>query len=115
MKRKTIALLCALALTATTSLSLLGCGGCAGNKPQGAQASGQSAVEEKSAPMLKEPACLQDVPVRPLEAELSPEARNTYAYLLYAQALLDEDEAALLQAASMLRFRPRSGWRAASG
>ena len=106
MKRKTIALLCALALTATTSLSLLGCGGCAGNKPQGAQASGQSAVEEKSAPMLKEPASLQDVPVRPLEAELSPEARNTYAYLLYAQALLDEDEAALLQAASMLKESP---------
>ena len=106
MKRKTIALLCALALAATTSLSLLGCGGCAGNKPQGAQTSGQSAAEDKPAPLQKEPASLQDVPVRPLEAELSPEARNTYAYLLYAQALLDEDEAALLQAASMLKESP---------
>ena len=106
MKRKTIALLCALALAATTSLSLLGCGGCAGNKPQSGQTSGQSAVEEKPAPLQKEPASLQDVPVRPLEAELSPEARSTYAYLLYAQALLDEDEAALLQAASMFRESP---------
>ena len=54
MKRKTIALLCALALAATTSLSLLGCGGCAGNKPQGAQTSGQSAAEDKPAPLQKE-------------------------------------------------------------
>ena len=34
--------------------------------------------------------------VRPAEGELSLAARETYAYLLFIQALLDEDEAALL-------------------
>ena len=33
---------------------------------------------------------------RPIEETLSPQARETYAYLLFIQALLDEDEAALL-------------------
>ncbi len=38
-----------------------------------------------------------------MESKLSPEAQSTYAYLSYTQALLDEGEAALLQAASLLK------------
>ena len=110
MKRKTIALLCALTLAATAPLSLLGCGGCAGNKPQTGQTSDrtgeESAAGEKSALTRGESASLQSLPVRPLENELSPDAQSTYAYLLYTQALLDEDEAALLQAASLLKTSP---------
>lgn len=39
----------------------------------------------------------------PTESELSPEAQCTYAYLLYVQALTDEDEDALLLAATQLK------------
>ena len=110
MKRKTIALLCALALAATAPLFLLGCGGCAGNKPQSGQTSGradeEAATGKKNALVRGEAASLRSLPVRPVESELSPDAQSTYAYLLYTQALLDEDEAALLQAASLLRASP---------
>lgn len=72
----------AWAATALLSLSLLGCGGCAspGSNPQPGKkaASGAPAVE------------------------FSPEAAATYAYLLYEQALRQDDEAFLLRAVDEL-------------
>ncbi|WP_298032114.1 tetratricopeptide repeat protein [uncultured Desulfovibrio sp.] len=110
MKCKTIALLCALTLAATAPLSLLGCGGCAGNKPQAGRTSDRAGEEsvagKKSVRARGKSTSLQSLSVRPVESELSPEAQSTYAYLLYTRALLDEDEAALLQAASLLRMSP---------
>lgn len=104
MKQNTIALLCALALIAIASLSLLGCGGCAGGKPGARQDAGKSAAaREAAAPKNPQPSSLQDVAVRPMESELSPEAQCTYAYLLYIQALTDEDEDALVLAAAQLK------------
>ena len=99
MKRKTIALLCALTLSVTAPLFLLGCGGCAGNKPQNGQTSDRAGEEFAAGkkPARAQSASLQDVPVRSVESGLSPNAQSTYAYLLYTQALLAEDEAALLQ------------------
>ncbi|WP_300908448.1 tetratricopeptide repeat protein [uncultured Desulfovibrio sp.] len=108
MKRKTIALLCALTLSVTAPLFLLGCGGCAGNKPQNGQTSDRAGEEFAAGkkPARAQSASLQDVPVRSVESGLSPNAQSTYAYLLYTQALLAEDEAALLQAASLLKASP---------
>lgn len=45
---------------------------------------------------------LNHIDVRPKEEELSSEATETYAYLLLIQAILDEDEAALLDIAPLL-------------
>lgn len=52
------------------------------------------------------------IEVRPVEKDLGPEARETYAYLLMMQAILDEDEAAILDAAPLLRQSgaPASIW-----
>lgn len=91
MKRKNIALLCALIMAAATSFSLLGCGGCAGTKTP----ADQSQAKESSA-------ALRDVEVQQSEEQLSPEARSTYAFLLCAQALNAEDEDALLRAAPLM-------------
>lgn len=44
-----------------------------------------------------------DIIVRPTESELSGEAKDTLATLLYLQAILDEDEAGLLEAAALLK------------
>lgn len=44
-----------------------------------------------------------DIIVRPVEKELSNEARDTLATLLYIQAILEEDEAGLLEAAGLLQ------------
>ena len=91
MKRKNIALLCALILVAATSLSLLGCGGCAGTKA----VADQGQTEEDAA-------AWRGVEVRQSEERLSAEGQSTYAFLLYAQALNAEDEAALLRAAQLM-------------
>lgn len=101
MKRKNIALLCALIMAAATSFSLLGCGGCAGTKAP----ADQSQAEESSA-------VLRDVEIRQSEEQLSPEAQSTYAFLLCAQALNTEDEAALLRAAPLMTAAglPASIW-----
>ncbi|MBB5142721.1 tetratricopeptide repeat protein [Desulfovibrio intestinalis] len=93
MKRKHIALFCALTLAAATSFSLLGCGGCAGTK---------TAAEKGATAEEVNYSALRHVEVRQPEEKLSPEAKSTYAFLLYSQALNDEDEAALLQAAPLM-------------
>lgn len=49
---------------------------------------------------------VSDVTVRGAESELAPGAQETYAYLLYIQAILDEDEAALLDAAQLMQKNP---------
>lgn len=104
MKQNTLALLCALAFIATACFSLLGCGGCAGGKPgTGQEAENSGPPREAAAPKNPQFFSLQDVAVRPTESELSPEAQCTYAYLLYVQALTDEDEDALLLAATQLK------------
>lgn len=54
-------------------------------------------------PRLK---ALPTIPVRPTERELSPEALGLYAYLRAVRAILDEDEAALLDAAALLTAPP---------
>ncbi len=46
---------------------------------------------------------IPEVPVRDVESTLSPGALETYAYLLFVQALLSEDEAALLESAGLLK------------
>lgn len=54
----------------------------------------------------------QDINVRPMESELSRDALETYAYLLFIQAILDEDEAAILEVAPLLgKFQaPQNVW-----
>ena len=104
MKRNHVALLCALALTAATSFSLLGCGGCSGTKHQAADKTEKS-VTDTAAPLAAPKAQQHDlkgVSLRPVEAELSPNALNTYAFLVFAQALNNEDENALAGASPLL-------------
>ena len=82
-----------LALTLTASLSLFGCGGCANNK---GKADENSTATEATTPAGAAPArkSLAD-------ADLTPEAGATYAYLLYMQARLDDNEDLLLAAADV--------------
>ena len=104
MKRNHVALLCALALTAATSFSLLGCGGCSGARHQAADKSDEPAAES-AAPAATAKAQkfdLKGVSLRSVETELSPNALNTYAFLVFAQALNNEDENALAAASSLL-------------
>ena len=106
MKRNHVALLCALALAATTSLSLLGCGGCSGVRHQ-AEKDQKKTVAEKALPAAAAVATpaqqeLRGVSVRPTENELTPNALSTYAFLVFAQALNDEDDNALAAAAPLL-------------
>ncbi|WP_308598260.1 tetratricopeptide repeat protein [uncultured Desulfovibrio sp.] len=86
MKNKTILLLCSALLSGSLSLSLLGCGGCATTQSRGGAASPS----------------FQGIEILPEEKELSPAAKDTYAYLLYMQALADENEELLLQAAQQM-------------
>ena len=76
MRNKTILLLCSALLSGSLSLSLLGCGAASPS--------------------------FQGIEILPEEKELSPAAKDTYAYLLYMQALSDEDEELLLQAAQQM-------------
>lgn len=104
MKRNHVALLCALALTAATSFSLLGCGGCSGSRHQAADKSDAPATES-SAPASTAKAQkfdLKGVSLRPVEDELSPNALNTYAFLVFAEAMNNEDDNALAAASPLL-------------
>lgn len=65
-----------------------------------AQSDEQSGPSE-SAPRLS-PVLPQDFMVAPAERELSANARETYAYLLFMQTIMDEDEAAMLDVAPLL-------------
>ncbi|MDE5879228.1 MAG: hypothetical protein K2G99_04280, partial [Desulfovibrio sp.] len=92
------------------ALFLCACGG-SGQEPQqggGSAASPEAekrsleATVEAASRILQETPRLKVVPtihVRPVERDLSPEALGLYAYLRAVRAILDEDEAALLEAA----------------
>lgn len=71
----------ALALAAVTALPLLGCGGCVSHEKKRDGDIGDS---------------------RAIEWKLSPEAQTTYAFLLYDQALRQEDEEALVSSLQAL-------------
>ena len=104
MKRNHVALLCALALAATTSFSLLGCGGCSGARHQASQNTDAPAAESTapSAAAKAQQHDLKGVSLRPVEAELSPNALNTYAFLVFAEAMNNEDDNALAAASPLL-------------
>ena len=73
-----------LALTAMTTLTLLGCGGCATQE--------QGSAKSRT---------------KPVEWELSPNAQATYAFLLFDQALRQENEDELLTALDeLLPYNP---------
>lgn len=61
-----------------------------------------AAVEVAPLPRPVSPTLRVNLPVRPMESKLSPDAQETYAYLVFIQALLDEDEAELLEAARLM-------------
>ncbi len=71
----------ALALAAVIALPLLGCGGCVSHEKKRDGDIGDS---------------------RAIEWKLSPEAQTTYAFLLYDQALRQEDEEALVSSLQAL-------------
>lgn len=88
-----------LALTLAASLSLCGCGGCANNGGNGAKADDATPADAKpqavsESPKHKARKALAD-------EDLSPEATATYAYLLYMQARMDDDEDMLLATADV--------------
>lgn len=59
-----------------------------------------AAAPEQTLPDLQGAGTLE---VRPTEKDLSANAKETYSYLLMIQAILDEDEAAILDAAPLLK------------
>lgn len=104
MKRNHVALLCALALAATASFSLLGCGGCSGVRHQAEKDQKKTVAAQAAPTAAANPAQpeLRGVSVRPVENDLTPNALSTYAFLVFAQALNDEDDNALAAAAPLL-------------
>lgn len=79
---------------------------CAAPAPQNAPSAGSAPVESppQGQPLNNTypPFLVESMDTRPVEKDLSPDARETYLYLLFIQALLDEDEAALLDVAPEL-------------
>lgn len=104
MKHTTIAILCALSL-ATSAVFFSGCSGCStGNKPR-KNASPHDADTPAVARQTETGGGIpQGMTPLPAETELSPEAQSTYAYLIFAQAMNNEDENALDQARGMMRL-----------
>lgn len=66
------------------------------------QAPETAPAPETSAPSQASSGLPAQIETRPKEEELSKDATETYAYLLLVQAILDEDEAALLEIAPLL-------------
>lgn len=91
MKRPHVTLLCALALCAIAAFSLLGCGGCSGTRQQKEQPC-PTPDQQKAAAA---PQLLHGIPLLPVEQQLSPEALDTFAYLVFSQALHTEDDQGL--------------------
>ena len=98
MKRKHLALLCALVLVTLAPFSLLGCGGCAGSRHEGEGAKDQTTATDTAAPAASHVKAAQ---ARAPEA-LSPDALDPYAFLVYAHGLNNEDESALAAAAPLM-------------
>ncbi len=93
MKRANALLLCAALMGGMAPFALLGCGGCAN---QHNQSGGQQVSSSGRSPSMA----------------LSPEAADTYAYLVLMQNLGREDEEGLMQALSLLSKSriPASAW-----
>lgn len=88
-----------LALTAMSTFTLLGCGGCASHEQSQSKAQDQTQAQNE--------APKQEKSRKPVVWELSPEAQATYAYLLYDQALRQEDEEMFEEALhALLPFNP---------
>lgn len=83
MKHSSLFRYLALTVAAVAALPLLGCGGCVSHEKNRDGAAGGDAP-------------------RTVEWKLSPEAQTTYAFLLYDQALRQEDEEALVEALQKL-------------
>ncbi|MDR2055486.1 MAG: tetratricopeptide repeat protein, partial [Desulfovibrio sp.] len=109
MKSKAIVLLCAL-LLAAFSVSFLGCSGCAGKKADKAA----SAAEADRPDGALRAQGQGDRPPETLSAssELSAEALDTYAYLVFASCMYDEDEKGLFEARELMRQAklPAKAW-----
>lgn len=99
-----------LALALFAVLSLAGCQGDSGQAEKVSESEKVETVEPQAAAPEPETVPLSaDIPrdeVLPAEETLSPRALETYAYLLFVQALLEEDEAALLDVAPELVRTP---------
>ncbi|MDR3358974.1 MAG: tetratricopeptide repeat protein [Desulfovibrio sp.] len=96
MKSRTLVLFCAL-LLAAFPVSFLGCSGCVGKKA------------DKAAPAVS-----ADRPpeTRPAPSELSAGALDTYAYLVFASCMYDEDEKGLFEARELMKRAklPAKAW-----
>lgn len=68
----------------------------------GVEPHAEAVTQVPEQPVDAEPAIFRDIVTRPMEKELGRDALETYAYLLFIQAILDEDEAAILEAAPHL-------------
>ena len=91
------ALFCAVLFMLAASLSLLGCGGCAGTQNREERQHASEGAAPEVAPSSR-PRQTTGLPVLPVQEGLSAKASDTYSYLLVMQALLHDDEAALLDA-----------------
>ncbi|MBQ9406714.1 MAG: tetratricopeptide repeat protein [Desulfovibrio sp.] len=101
MKRPHNMLLCALIVSALFTCSLLGCGGCSGNH-QAARQAHSSSVEDTVKVEPSSDQELRGIPLRPTENALTPEALNTFAYLVFTQSIHQEDEQGLLACIPLL-------------
>ena len=88
-----------LALSLAASLSLCGCGGCANNGSNGGKADDATPADTTPRSEAQTPKARKAL----ADEDLSPEATATYAYLLYMQARMDDDEDLLLAAADVWR------------
>lgn len=71
--------------------------------PQPAEPPHPNSPLEQLSPLPRiSPTLPRDIAIAPMETELSGNAQEIYAYLLFIQAILDEDEAALLDVAPLL-------------
>ncbi|MDR1659335.1 MAG: tetratricopeptide repeat protein [Desulfovibrio sp.] len=100
MKSKAIVLLCAL-LLAAFSVSSLGCGGCASKKADKAVPA-VKADSPADAPRVQEQEA-SPLETRPASSELSAEALDTYAYLVFASCMYAEEEKALFEARELMK------------
>ncbi len=85
----------ALTLAATLAMTVFACEGPAPSKASGQAESPQQAAVRPVSPPKATPA--------PVNDRLTPGALTTYAYLLFTQAMLREDEEALLLAAPVMK------------
>lgn len=103
MKRKSDGFLSLYFLAPVLLVPMLSCGSLAA---EGEKASSQENGQTAGERINREIVLPQDITARPVEKELGPGAKETYAYLLFIKSILDEDEAGLLEAAPLLAQSP---------